>query len=190
MRHRPLGRRGAGAWLHTVGGMQVRLKLSRCKFLMGPPAQRCAGGPVRNLERRHTAGNGERALPANKKILSFPHTNATGRGELSCITILAFPPPHTTSRALMRTLLCAGPAMPSFWSFFRFVGSLHLSSARVRTSGRDLLLPFAVHLASVACRKSALLVEVGSFDHLHPVSDTERLWPQRVPPKVRLEGEA
>ena len=52
--------------------------------------------------------------------------------------------------------------MPSFWSFFGFVGSLHLSSARVRTSGRDLLLPFAVHLASVACRKSALLVEVGS----------------------------
>ena len=47
--------------------------------------------------------------------------------------------------------------MPSFWSFFGFVGSLHLSSARVRTSGRDLLLPFAVHLASVACRKSALL---------------------------------
>ena len=36
---------------------------------------------------------------------------------------------------------CAGPAMPSFWSFFGFVGSLHLSSARVRTSGRDLLLP-------------------------------------------------
>eukprot|EP00964_Phaeocystis_antarctica_P130790 scaffold94669_cov62-Phaeocystis_antarctica.AAC.4 len=30
--------------------------------------------------------------------------------------------------------------MPSFWSFFGFVGSLHLSSARVRTSGRDLLL--------------------------------------------------
>ena len=26
--------------------------------------------------------------------------------------------------------------------------------------------------------------------HLHPLCDTGRFWPQRVPPKVRLDGEA
>eukprot|EP00964_Phaeocystis_antarctica_P128908 scaffold92730_cov66-Phaeocystis_antarctica.AAC.2 len=76
---------------------------------------------------------------------------------------------HTVSRALMRTtvLVCGGPAMSPFWSFFGFGGiaaSSLFTSARRRTSGRrDLLLPFAVHFASVAYSDWKRVASLGYF---------------------------
>ena len=104
-----------------------------CHALFGRPGTRA---------RRLTAQGGERRTREVSLINIFPHTTFPGPYNTNLNTAPHdFPGPY----AHERYVVSAGPAMPSFWSFFGFVGSLHLSSAR-----RVVIFcsPFAVHLAS------------------------------------------